>query len=337
MHADAHTRARIPDDACLLAESDARFGGFDFRAAHAEADADLQALLDSTESLPFRRRGYERDGMLKTVVKRAGFAQLYESAQEQQRQQQGRGAGSGADGLAAVPQAVAHFALDALFERPVQAQVVELLLLPQADRQFTSCILVHGMGGTGKTVTAVAAVQETTVRAHYFEVFWLTVGADAVGERIKQLQAVMYKQLTGKGTKGEEKDEHELQQLLVGAMAEKQRSLLVLDDPWMPEQVRFLNPIDSSQSEHRLLITTRIRDLVPKATKVELPLMGKDEAVALLLDLANVEESSYMKEHPGIAWPPPAAYTIAAECGLLPVTLTIAAQVVRSWGEGWGE
>ena len=32
---------------------------------------------------------------------------------------------------------------------------------------------------------------------------------------------------------------------------------------------------------------------------------------------------------------PTQAYTIAAECGLLPVTLTIAAQIVRSWGEGW--
>ena len=239
--------------------------------------------------------------MLRTVVARAGFAQLYESAQQQQQrqgQQRGRAGGSGADGLAAVPQAVVHFALDALFERPVQAQVVELLLLPQADQRFTSCVLVHGMGGTGKTVTAVAAVQETAVRAHYFEVFWLTVGADAVGERIKQLQAVMYKQLTGKGTKGEDNDEHELQQMLVGAMAEKQRSLVVLDDPWMAEQVRFLNPIDSSQSDHRLLITTRIRDLVPKATKVELPLMGKNEAVALLLDLANVDEASYLKSSP---------------------------------------
>ena len=347
MRGETNVRTRTQHDSfdaacrCVVAraESDARFGGFDFRAAHAEADADLRELLDNTESLPFRRRGYERDGMLRTVVARAGFAQLYESAQQQQRQgqQRGRAGGSGADGLAAVPQAVAHFALDALFERPVQAQVVELLLLPQADRRFTSCVLVHGMGGTGKTVTAVAAVQESAVRAHYFEVFWLTVGADAVGERIKQLQAVMYKQLTGKGTKGEDNDEHELQQMLVGAMAEKQRSLVVLDDPWMAEQVRFLNPIDSSQSDHRLLITTRIRDLVPKATKVELPLMGKDEAVALLLDLANVEESSYTKEHPGTAWPPPAAYTIAAECGLLPVTLTIAAQVVRSWGDGWGE
>ena len=32
-------------------ESDARYGGFDFRAAHEEAPADLQQLLDNNESL----------------------------------------------------------------------------------------------------------------------------------------------------------------------------------------------------------------------------------------------------------------------------------------------
>ena len=117
------------------------------------------------------------------------------------------------------------------------------------------------------------------------------------------------------------------------AIMEKQRALVVLDDPWMPEQVRFLNPIDEgAHTEHRLLVTTRIRDLVPKATRVELPLMGKDEAAALMLDLANVEEASYLKENPGSAWPPQAAFKIVAECGLLPITLTIAAQVVRNWG-----
>ena len=56
-------------------ESDARYGSFDFRAAHAAAPADLQELLDQHESLPFRRRGYERDGMLKTVVEHAGERQ----------------------------------------------------------------------------------------------------------------------------------------------------------------------------------------------------------------------------------------------------------------------
>ena len=312
-------------------ESDARYGSFDFRAAHAEAPADLQELLDQHESLPFRRRGYERDGMLKTVVDRAGMAQMYASAQE--------GADATVQALAAVPSEINHFNNDALFERPVQVELVELLVLDTADRRFTSCVVVHGMGGTGKTVTAVAAVQERAVRACFSEIHWLTVGADAVGEKIQQLAATLFKQLTGATMKGDGKDDHERQAMLVTALAGKQgRVLVVLDDPWMSEQVRFLNPIDSSQSKkHRLLITTRIRDLVPKATRLELPLMGRDEAVALLLELANVEEAEYLKDHPGSAWPPRAAYTIAAECGLLPVTLTIAAQVVRSWGDGWGE
>ena len=68
--------------------------------------------------------------------------------------------------------------------------------------------------------------------------YWLTVGADAVGAKLKQLAAMLYKQLSGKEAKApQQKDEHEWQQLLVQAMAEKQRALLVLDDPWVPEQV----------------------------------------------------------------------------------------------------
>ena len=203
------------DGLTLSAESDARYGSFDFRAAHAAAAPDLQALLDSTESLPFRRRGYERDGMLKTVIERANFQELYESSRS--------GANSKAGTLAAVPGAVAHFALDALFERPVQAEVVELLLLTKEDRRFASCVLIHGMGGTGKTVTAVAVVRQTTVRTHYAQIFWLTVGADAVGETgaLQQLQVMLYSQLTGKTVKTEDihkNDKQAWQQKLVEAI-----------------------------------------------------------------------------------------------------------------------
>ena len=63
--------------------------------------------------------------------------------------------------------------------------------------------------------------------------------------------------------------------------------------------------------------------------------MGEEEAVALLMDLANVEKASYLKDNPGSAWPPQAAFAISAECGLLPITLLIAAQVIRSWGSGY--
>lgn len=97
-----------------------------------------------------------------------------------------------------------------------------------------------------------------------------------MGTQLKQLQAALYKKLTGTNLEDNKTDGHERQQMLAKALLDKQRALLVLDDPWKPEQVRLLNPIDSTQqTEHRLLVTTRIRDLVPKATRLELPLMDK--------------------------------------------------------------
>ncbi len=320
----------------LIHEADPRFSCFDFRSAYEESPADLRELLDSHESLPFRRRGYERDGMLRTVIERVGFKDRLNGASAKP--------GVSNSGLAPVPTETKHIAtqLEAYHERPVLTSLVGLLLLSSDDEGFTTCVLVHGMGGTGKTVTAVAAVQDRAIRAHFYDggIFWLTVGADAVGEKIQMLAAMLYQQLTGKSLKAEDKDEQQWHQTLVGAMSEKTRALVVLDDPWMSEQARWLNPIDGSQTEHRLLVTTRIRDLVPKATRVELPLMGKDEAVALLLDLAGVEKASFMKERLAggeqqVEWPPDAAYAIAEECALLPITLTIAAQVIRSWGKGW--
>eukprot|EP00935_MAST-01C_sp_MAST-1C-sp1_P002181 g2181.t1 len=286
---------------------------------------------DTFESMAFRRRGYERDALLQAVISRAGFKDLVESEEAERGQEQP---------LATLPEELGHFSLDNFRDRAVQADLVALLLLPKGDPSFASCVLVHGMGGTGKTVTAVAVLQEVAVRAHFSDFYWVTVGADAVDERMKELMGTFLKQLTGTFLSSEEasmKNEQDLQQMLVQAMVKKRRALVVLDDPWVPEQVRLLNPIDGSHTQHRLLVTTRMRDLVPKATRVELPLMGEEEAVALLMDLANVEEASYLKDNPGSAWPPQAAFAISAECGLLPITLLIAAQVIRSWGSGWEE
>ena len=68
-------------------------------------------------------------------------------------------------------------------------------------------------------------MQEKTIRAHFAQLYWLTVGADAVGVKTGQLQGQLYKQLAGKSLKGE--DDHERQGLLVQAMADKRRALVV--------------------------------------------------------------------------------------------------------------
>jgi hypothetical protein len=316
----------------LIHESDPRFGSFDFGKAGSTAPADLKLMLDSHESLPFRRRGYERDGMLQSLIERAGFRELLEAA---------RNASTTASvELAVVPQDIGRFDLESFQDRPVQAEVMELLVLPKDDQRFTSCVLIHGMGGTGKTVTAVAVVQEAAIRTHFSNIYWLIVGQDAtVGGKLRQLQSILYTQLTGKAVESEEvqaKEEQEWRAMLVDAMTMR-RALVVLDDPWLPEQVCNLNPVDGDRTEHRLLVTTRIRSLVPRAACIELALMNRDEAAALLLGLANIQQAAYLKQHKGAVWPPKAAYDIAAECGLLPMTLSIASQVVRSWGDGWEE
>ena len=123
--------------------------------------------------MAFRRRGYERDALLQAVVERSGYLELIQEEEEQQGGQKRL--------LAALPHELSHFDLEQYRDRPVQGEVAELLVTPKTDRGFTSCVLLHGMGGTGKTMTAVAVLQDTSVRAFFSDIYWLTVGADAVG------------------------------------------------------------------------------------------------------------------------------------------------------------
>ena len=120
-------------------------------------------LLDSHESMPFRRRGYERDGMLQTLIERAGFKALLESVQQPD-------GASAKDPLAKLPQEIQHFDLESFHDRPVQAELMELLLLEKDGTGFTTNVLIHGMGGTGKTVTAVAVLQEKAIRRFFSNV-----------------------------------------------------------------------------------------------------------------------------------------------------------------------
>ena len=86
--------------------------------------------------------GYERDALLQAVVERAGYKDLvgHQDAAGVEKKQQ----------YAALPQELARFDLDRYRDRPIQAEIVELLLCEKSDRRFTSCVLIHGMGGTGK-------------------------------------------------------------------------------------------------------------------------------------------------------------------------------------------
>eukprot|EP00935_MAST-01C_sp_MAST-1C-sp1_P002154 g2154.t1 len=82
----------------LIHESDSRKSGeYDFDVEREKAPSDLAELLDSHESLAFRRRGYERDALLQTVIRRAGFWRLYDEANSGDADQNGGAADKNGD------------------------------------------------------------------------------------------------------------------------------------------------------------------------------------------------------------------------------------------------
>ena len=70
---EVRTALELGKKILLIHEDDPRHGKFDFAKERAEAPVDLQKILDNHESLPFRRRGYERTAMLDEIVTRAGY------------------------------------------------------------------------------------------------------------------------------------------------------------------------------------------------------------------------------------------------------------------------
>ena len=120
------------------------------------------------------------------------------------------------------------------------------------------------------------------------------------------------------------------------AAAVKGRMLVVLDDPWQAEQVRYLNPLDPATAS-KLLVTTRIRGLVKGAIEVPLELLRIEDSAAMLMEIGQVDEAEYLAQHPGTDFPPQAALRIASECGNLPLMITLAGKMIRQWGSLWAD
>ena len=106
-------------------------------------------MTEEHESLPFRRRGYERDALLQSVIEASGFSGLLE------REGKGNAQGDEKQRLALLPDELSHFDLERFRDRPVQAEIAAVLMVPKGEG-FTSCVLIHGMGGTGKVSRSTA-------------------------------------------------------------------------------------------------------------------------------------------------------------------------------------
>ena len=113
--------------------------------------------------------------------------------------------------------------------------------------------------------------------------------------------------------------------------------LVILDDIWLSEQEKAMNPLDPNDSHSRLLVSTRIRRLLSGSSagkrgtvvEVDVGLLTMKEAVKLLLETAKMLEDGALDE---ALEPPKEAVEIAELCGLLPLTVAIAGGVVMNHG-----
>ena len=164
-----------------------------------------------------------------------------------------------------------------------------------------------GSGGTGKTVTAVAAVRQNVVRSFFRHIFWLTVGADAVGSWLARLRyvdaGITQKQILGPPRQSERRAENDLATLREAARAQK---------TW-PEQVAAMQQAaqvlrESAQRENRVARGVAQYEAQKQAHKAEDsdPETSGDEDDGADDDLDDVMVAKIVADLPPLrARPPP--------------------------------
>jgi hypothetical protein len=184
----------------------------------------------------------------------------------------------------------------------------------------------HGMGGVGKTTIAVALVNDEEVRARFDKIVWVSLGQSP---DLRDLASSIHFQLTDQHFPETIKRDDEALKALQTA-AKGKNVLLVLDDCWDAKHEKPLNCIDPDNFS-RLLVTTRIRNLLKHSAEVDVGILSSADALKLLLSSAemgeeDVEEGS--EEHR-------VATEIVELCGRLPLTLSIAGGMISDNPDGF--
>jgi len=169
-------------------------------------------------------------------------------------------------------------------------------------------VLIHGMGGVGKSVLAAVFGRSTSTRRTFPDgVVWLAANPET---RPLDLLRRFGQLITGSAQSyaNEETATTELRQLLAG-----RRTLLVIDNVWHVEQLEHL--LGSLDVSARILATARDAGLATGlgARAVEIGELSEEAALQQLADWV----------HQTVDRLPPAASELARQCGYLPLALAL--------------
>ena len=176
-------------------------------------------------------------------------------------------------------------------------------------------------GGAGKTSLAVGVVLQKSMQEH-FEAIVTSPDRPVLPALLRAQLAQLRRGAdagAGAGGGGDSDDVDALRE--AAQAAAKGDVLLVLDDEGEPAHERALNFVTASDDGSAVLVTTRIRALVPESDEVEVGAL-EGEAVALLLRSGGINGKVSAEAGP----PRPRLLRL---CGCLLLTLAIAGALMR--------
>jgi hypothetical protein len=219
-----------------------------------------------------------------------------------------------------VPKLPPHFQ-----PRPDQlSQIADALLIdlqkPVTITGPAAFVVLHGMGGIGKSVLAATFARSTAARRSFPDgLFWTNVGelpdAGLVARRLSRaLPRTAGLDPIGRGASA-----------AIRAQLAGKRALVVLDDVVRVEQLEAVS--NAADVNTRFLVTTRYADVIVASGSrgVELGELTEDAAARLLADWLDTAPDRL----------PPEAGDLARECGYHPLALALNGAMLRM-GNSWG-
>ncbi|WP_328591835.1 NB-ARC domain-containing protein [Candidatus Frankia alpina] len=169
---------------------------------------------------------------------------------------------------------------DDVVPRPALTSVVlaEVLASAAGRGAVRGPVVLYGTGGMGKTTLTREVCRQPEIAATFGGgLLWVTIGETSDGARLADRINDLSEALCGVRPTLSDPEQAGFH---LGTLLGDESRLLVVDDVWNPAQ---LQPFLQGGAGTVRLVTTRLRDLVPRARMIEISAMLPEEAMTLLL------------------------------------------------------
>ena len=176
------------------------------------------------------------------------------------------------------------------------------------------------MGGIGKTTVSSWVSRNDAVRTQFGTIAWITLGQTPMLDACVNL---LYLQLSGAeltdGLSTDQKHEHLKQAFLNKSV------LLVLDDCWDADVAKQFTWIDP-KTNSKVLISSRVREVLDSGDIVEVTAPSKSDAVKMLLSTAGMDVDALQSRTE--------VQRVIELCKQLPLTIGVAGKLIRQMSHG---